>query len=100
VMYAGRKVEEASVEALFAEPLHPYMLGLLASIPRGALLHGEAGPDQRLAEIPGIVPPLDALPVGCHFAPRCPRADALCEAQYPPFEEKRPAHFAACWHTD
>ncbi|HSU06187.1 MAG TPA: oligopeptide/dipeptide ABC transporter ATP-binding protein, partial [Acetobacteraceae bacterium] len=59
-----------------------------------------ATPDDRLAEIPGIVPPLDALPVGCHFAPRCPRADALCEAQYPPFEEKCPGHFAACWHTD
>jgi len=100
VMYAGRKVEEASVDALFAEPLHPYMLGLLASIPRGGLLRGEAAPDERLAEIPGIVPPLDALPVGCHFAPRCPRADALCQAQYPPFEEKRPAHFAACWHVD
>ena len=100
VMYAGRKVEEASVGELFARPLHPYMQGLLASIPRGGLLRGEAVPDERLTEIPGIVPPLDALPVGCHFAPRCPRADALCEAQYPPLEQKLPMHAAACWHTD
>ncbi len=100
VMYAGRKVEEAPVGELFARPLHPYMQGLLASIPRGGLLRSEAVSDERLQEIPGIVPPLDALPAGCHFAPRCPRADALCTATYPPFEEKYASHFAACWHTD
>ncbi|MGH7153129.1 MAG: ABC transporter ATP-binding protein, partial [Acetobacteraceae bacterium] len=100
VMYAGRKVEEAAVAELFAHPLHPYMLGLLASIPRVGLLRGDAAPEMRLQEIPGIVPPLNALPPGCHFAPRCPRADALCQAHYPPLEAKRPSHQVACWHTD
>jgi peptide/nickel transport system ATP-binding protein len=95
VMYAGRKVEEAPVDSLFATPQHPYMQGLLASIPRT----GQATPDQRLAEIPGIVPPLHSLPPGCHFAPRCPRADARCHAEYPVFEAKRPNHFAACWNA-
>ena len=98
VMYAGRKVEEAPVESLFAAPQHPYMQGLLASIPRGGLLEGNTSPDERLAEIPGIVPPLNALPAGCHFAPRCPRADSRCHAEYPALEEKKPGHFAACWH--
>ncbi len=100
VMYAGRKVEEAAVAELFARPLHPYMQGLLTSIPRGGLLRGDAGPDERLQEIPGIVPPLNALPAGCHFAPRCPRADGLCQERYPPLEMKAPGHLAACWHTE
>ena len=98
VMYAGRKVEEAPVDSLFATPQHPYMQGLLASIPRGGLLAGQAAPDERLAEIPGIVPPLHSLPPGCHFAPRCPRADRRCHVEYPVFEAKKPSHFAACWN--
>ena len=99
VMYAGRKVEEATVDSLFATPQHPYMQGLLASIPRSGLLAGQATSDQRLAEIPGIVPPLYSLPRGCHFAPRCPRADVRCQAEYPIFEAKQPGHFAACWNA-
>jgi len=99
VMYAGRKVEEASVGELFAHPLHPYTRGLLASIPRLDLLRGEAQADNgRLQEIPGIVPPLFALPEGCAFAPRCPRADDKCRVDRPPYEQKKPAHWAACWH--
>src|SRR5467141_3177622 len=71
VMYAGRKVEEASVEALFATPLHPYTKGLLASIPRLDFTSGEAPPQaERLTEIPGMVPSLANLPAGCAFAPR------------------------------
>jgi peptide/nickel transport system ATP-binding protein len=97
VMYAGRKVEEASVDALFAEPLHPYSRGLMASIPRLALTGTEAA--EPLHEIPGMVPSLVNLPCGCIFAPRCPLADARCRADYPPYEEKRPGHFAACWHA-
>ena len=101
VMYAGRKVEEAEVGELFARPLHPYTAGLMASIPRLDLLRGEARQEvDRLQEIPGIVPPLFALPKGCAFAPRCPRADDLCRRERPVYEEKRPAHWAACWHTD
>ena len=100
VMYAGRKVEEASVEELFANPLHPYTEGLMASIPRLGLMRGEGAKADRLQEIPGIVPPLYKLPQGCVFAPRCPRADDKCVAEYPPYEEKRSGHWAACWHTE
>src|SRR5207247_295949 len=101
VMYAGRKVEEASVEELFARPLHPYTHGLMASIPRLALMRGESNrADGRLMEIPGMVPALTNLPAGCVFAPRCAFADDRCRKQYPPYEEKRPAHWAACWRSD
>jgi peptide/nickel transport system ATP-binding protein len=101
VMYAGRKIEEAEVEALFAQPQHPYTHGLLASIPRLALVAGEtADGSGRLKEIPGMVPSLADLPPGCIFAPRCVYADERCRREYPPFEEKRPGHCAACWHSE
>ncbi len=105
VMYAGRKVEEADVEPLFAEPMHPYTHGLMASVPQLEIMAGvEQGSGdhlaERLEEIPGIVPPLNDLPPGCAFAPRCKHADDKCHAEYPPYEEKRPGHWAACWHSD
>ena len=100
VMYAGRKVEETDVVSLFDEPLHPYTNGLLASVPNLAIMSGEEEAADRLTEIPGIVPALNELPVGCAFAPRCPHADDKCRAAYPPYEEKRPEHWAACWHSD
>ncbi len=102
VMYAGRKVEEASVEELFAHSLHPYTRGLLASIPRLDLMRGvdTGGESPRLQEIPGIVPALTDLPKGCVFAPRCPYAEDRCRAEYPVYEEKRPGHWAACWRSD
>jgi len=100
VMYAGRKVEEAAVGELFARPLHPYTAGLMASIPRLDLMRGEDKRDERLQEIPGIVPPLFALPKGCAFAPRCPKASDLCRRERPAYEEKQPAHWAACWHSN
>src|SRR6478609_2820027 len=100
VMYAGRKVEEAPVEELFARPQHPYTHGLMASIPRLPLMRGEeAETVDRLQEIPGTVPALINLPDGCVFAPRCPHAEARCRAAYPPYEEKRPGHWAACWRS-
>jgi peptide/nickel transport system ATP-binding protein len=99
VMYAGRKVEEASVAELFARPLHPYTRGLMASIPRLALMRGERT-QGRLAEIPGMVPALTNLPAGCVFAPRCAFADDRCRKEYPRYEEKRPGHWAACWRSD
>ena len=98
VMYAGRKVEEAAVGALFSAPCHPYTSGLLGSIPR---LDSAAGDTrERLREIAGIVPsPVDDVR-GCAFAPRCSFADDTCRHERPEFEEKRSGHYAACWHTD
>ena len=101
VMYAGKKVEEASVEDLFARSMHPYTRGLMASIPRLDLMRGvgHASPE-RLQEIPGIVPPLYALPKGCVFAPRCPLADDHCRQHYPAYEDKGSGHWVACWKSD
>jgi peptide/nickel transport system ATP-binding protein len=100
VMYAGRKVEEAPVEELFARPLHPYTHGLLASIPRLGLMRGEIDhTGDRLQEIPGMVPPLTNLPEGCAFAPRCPHAIDRCHRQYPGYEQNRPGHWVACWRA-
>ena len=100
VMYAGRKVEEAPVDELFARPQHPYTHGLLASIPRLAPMRGDVeGEAHRLQEIPGMVPALTDLPEGCVFAPRCAHADDRCRSVYPDYEEKRPQHWAACWRS-
>ncbi len=101
VMYAGRKVEEADVVPLFSNPMHPYTHGLMASVPRLAIMSGEdSAAAERLEEIPGIVPPLNNLPPGCAFAPRCRFADDRCRAEYPPYLEKQPGHWAACWHSE
>jgi peptide/nickel transport system ATP-binding protein len=100
VMYAGRKVEEAPVAELFAHPMHPYTRGLMNSIPRLALMRQEQARADRLQEIPGMVPALSNLPAGCIFAPRCAFASDLCRREYPPYEEKRGGHRAACWHSD
>ena len=82
VMYAGKKVEEADVETLFANPRHPYTRGLMASIPAVPSLGANA--DARLVEIPGMVPSLTNLPKGCAFAPRCALAIERCREEYPP----------------
>jgi peptide/nickel transport system ATP-binding protein len=99
VMYAGRKVEEAPVERLFARPLHPYTKGLLGSIPRLAEA-AAGGARKRLAEIPGMVPSLKEETVGCLFAPRCGYATARCKAEYPPLEQKAAGHSVACWEWE
>jgi peptide/nickel transport system ATP-binding protein len=100
VMYAGRKVEEAPVDELFARPQHPYTRGLMASIPRLPLMRGEAAnTGERLQEIPGMVPALTNLPAGCVFASRCAYAEDRCRREYPDYEEKRPRHWAACWRS-
>ncbi|MDP3617625.1 MAG: ABC transporter ATP-binding protein, partial [Rhodoferax sp.] len=100
VMYAGRKVEEAPVRALFARPRHPYTVGLLGSMPHlGGSLNDVPGQrPKRLVEIPGVVPSLkEALP-GCLFAPRCPQASAQCHSEVPPLAAYESGHWAACWH--
>ena len=96
VMYGGRQVETAPVDAIFDEPLHPYTRGLLAAAPRVAR---EGEPPARLREIPGAVPRVDGFGEGCAFAPRCPLAQPRCSLQPPPLEEKRPGHKAACWEV-
>ncbi len=99
VMYAGRKVEEAPVAALFAHPAHPYTLGLLGAVPRlGAGAEGTAR--TRLAEIPGLVPSLRARIAGCPFAPRCARADDHCRAEAPALRTLAPGHAVACHHPE
>ena len=97
VMYAGKKVEEATVEALFENPRHPYTRGLMASMP--AVISLGANEDVRLNEIPGMVPSLTNLPPGCAFAPRCPLAIDRCRTEYPPLEDFGDDHFAACWRA-
>ncbi|SDG76072.1 ABC transporter ATP-binding protein [Propionivibrio dicarboxylicus] len=100
VMYAGTKVEEARVDALFARPSHPYTRGLLAAMPEldtpGDARH------RRLAEIPGMVPSLKQAAVGCRFAPRCALADERCRQTIPalaPTSGEHADHFAACFRA-
>jgi len=97
VMYAGKKVEEADVETLFARPLHPYTRGLMASIP--TLPRPGRPATTRLAEIPGSVPSLVRLPQGCAFAPRCGFAVPRCRDDYPPLRDFGSGQFAACWRA-
>jgi oligopeptide/dipeptide ABC transporter ATP-binding protein len=100
VMYAGRKVEEATVDELFDHPGHPYTIGLLGSIPQldsSALAKTKRS---RLTEIKGMVPSLANLPLGCTFAARCDFATDRCRTSYPPLEMHRPEHWVACWHAD
>ena len=92
VMYAGKIVESAPVDALFADPQHPYTIGLLGSIPR---LDVER---ERLATIEGTVPSPNNQPTGCRFAPRCPFADRRCHARAAAAARaRRRAICVACW---
>lgn len=94
VMYAGKVVEEALVEDLFEEPLHPYTQGLLGSIPWiGRKM--EVG-RRQLQEIPGVVPSLLEMPGGCRFHPRCPRMIDRCSKEEPPMIE-RDNRRVLCW---
>jgi len=95
VMYAGEIVEEADVEELFAEPKHPYTQGLIGSVPILGQLKDE------LAVIPGNVPNLVDLPVGCRFADRCQaRIDhglEKCTVEKPQLLQVGERHKARCW---
>ena len=91
VMYAGRVVESAPAEELYARPRHPYTRGLMASVPR---LHSDAG--ERLVPIEGQPPDLSRMPVGCAFAPRCRQATDICRNEPPPLRDCGPLHRVAC----
>ncbi|MEI8264333.1 MAG: ABC transporter ATP-binding protein [Betaproteobacteria bacterium] len=93
VMYAGKVVEEATVEALFANPRHPYTQGLIRSIPRIDLA---ATHHTRLEAIPGTVPKLIEPAEGCRFAGRCRHATPACSTATPPLREVSPGHKVAC----
>jgi len=100
VMYAGRVVERAPVDELFAHPRHHYTAGLLVATPTPGR---HAGTD-RLQEIPGLVPVLSTQPDACTFAERCPAADARCLESAPALSSGPdvaalpPDHLVACWH--
>jgi peptide/nickel transport system ATP-binding protein len=99
VMYAGRKVEEATAAEIFANPQHPYTRGLLGAVPRlGSSLSGTGR--TKLAEIPGLVPSLRKPIVGCAFAGRCLSVTELCRTVAPAVEEKRPGHSVACHYAE
>jgi oligopeptide/dipeptide ABC transporter ATP-binding protein len=108
IMYLGRIVEIAPTPGLFADPVHPYTQGLLASLP------GKRTGEKRLPSIPGTVPDLSNVPPGCPFADRCPFRQqarsrfrsgetasdplAVCDREDPPLYEYAPGHLAACHH--
>jgi peptide/nickel transport system ATP-binding protein len=93
VMYAGRVIERCAVPKLFAEPQHPYTVGLLGSIPR---LDAE---QERLSAIEGFVPDPTAMPQGCPFHPRCPFSIERCRREEPPLMKIQSGHEAACWRA-
>jgi oligopeptide/dipeptide ABC transporter ATP-binding protein len=91
VMYLGKVVEYAPVKEVFHQPLHPYTLGLLNSVP----VLGKA--KKTLEPIKGIVPSPTETIQGCAFAARCPHVMKVCEEERPPLREIQPGHWAACW---
>jgi peptide/nickel transport system ATP-binding protein len=95
VMYAGQIVEIAPARALLTRPFHPYTQALIASVPK------LSAPGERLRSIPGNVPALDAMPAGCRFHPRCPKAQPDCRLKKPELIEVEPARWVRCpyWNT-
>ena len=91
VMYAGKIVESAATRELFNNPVHPYTIALLNSLPRM-----EVKVD-RLYSIEGQPPELHALPPGCSFAARCPQVKEICLRDYPSQKEITIGHYASCW---
>lgn len=96
VMYAGKIVENAPVDEIFANPLHPYTKGLIDSLPAGCGNSGDDRPE-HLKTIPGSVPSLYNLAAGCRFQERCFQASSQCTEQEPKLKEIKSGHFVACW---
>src|SRR6185436_12527435 len=94
VMYAGRIIERATAAELYANPRHPYTLGLLRSVPRL-----DEPRRARLAPIEGQPPDVTRLPPGCAFAPRCAFRVARCTEEAPPLEIVEANHLSACWEA-
>ncbi len=94
VMYAAHIVEYSKVDDIFYNPVHPYTVGLLGSIPK---LNVET---DRLMTIEGTVPAPTNFPVGCHFNTRCPWATEQCYKSEPPLQEIEPGHLVACFHWE
>ena len=92
VMYAGQVVETGGVDEIFSRPRMPYTRGLMDSIPR----LGAAGSGRRLKAIPGTVPALTSLPVGCRFHPRCAHVAEVCTLAEPPLERAGDGHDVRC----
>ncbi len=94
VMYAGRLVESAPTDITYAEPRHPYTMGLISSVPRLDLPR-----KRKLYVIDGLPPHLAHLPKGCNFSPRCRYAIDQCREEKPPLLEVGESHMAACWRS-
>ena len=94
VMYAGKIVEYVDVVRLFDNPMHPYTVGLMESIPKMDEVVPE---DKILRTIPGVVPSLYDLPSGCYFQERCNEAFDACIKKVPPLIEIEPGHLLRCW---
>ena len=95
VMYAGRPVEQGSVDDIFYTPRMPYTIGLLGAVPRL-----DASNAEPLATLQGNPPTVVDLPPGCPFVPRCPLAHAGCREEEPDLASVGPDHTAACWESD
>jgi oligopeptide/dipeptide ABC transporter ATP-binding protein len=93
VMYAGTVVERASAKTIFTAPKHPYTVGLMESIPSAT-----SDKNKELFSIPGVVPSLLDLPVGCRFQDRCRFATDACKQAEPTLEEQAPGHQVACFN--
>lgn len=94
VMYAGQVVEQADVTSLFADPMHPYTVGLMRSVP--TLSSSLSGPRKPLPTIEGVVPALHALPSGCRFHDRCPHVFSRCKQEVPSLFGPS-GHEVRCW---
>lgn len=90
IMYAGKIVEEATTEKIFAEPVHPYTQFLINSLPK-------FGDKSTRDSVPGSPPSLADLPTGCPFHPRCPHVKDICRQQMPDFTQVDENHKVACW---